>query len=296
MADSAQALKDLKPENEFFIGIDSDGCIFDTMEVKHKECFCPNFVYHYGLQPVSKYAREAWEFINLYSKSRGCNRFLAVTGALELLERRAEVKARGAKIPLLKGVREWCKRETKLGNPALEEELQRHPDTDLELAYRWSIDVNKTVARVVKNVPPFPLVRESLAKMKGKADPIVVSQTPTEALVREWEEHSIDGMVRAIAGQELGTKTEHIAFAAKGKYKPEKMLMIGDAPGDLKAARGNAALFFPIIPGHEEKSWRRFYEEGLDRFFAGTFAGDYEKALIAEFDKYLPEKPAWESA
>ena len=296
MADSAQALKDLKPENEFFIGIDSDGCIFDTMEVKHKECFCPNFVYHYGLQPVSKYAREAWEFINLYSKSRGCNRFLAVTGALELLERRAEVKARGAKIPLLKGVREWCKRETKLGNPALEEELQRHPDTDLELAYRWSIDVNKTVARVVKNVPPFPLVRESLAKMKGKADPIVVSQTPTEALVREWEEHSIDGMVRAIAGQELGTKTEHIAFAAKGKYKPEKMLMIGDAPGDLKAARGNAALFFPIIPGHEEKSWRRFYEEGLDRFVAGTFAGDYEKALIAEFDKYLPEKPAWESA
>ena len=159
MADPAQALKDLKPEHEFFIGIDSDGCIFDTMEIKHKECFCPNFVYHYGLQPVSKYAREAWEFVNLYSKTRGCNRFLAVTTALELLERRKEVKDRNAKIPLLKGVRDWTERETKLGNPALEAEVAKTRDPDLTIAYDWSIDVNKTVARVVKNVPPFPLVR-----------------------------------------------------------------------------------------------------------------------------------------
>jgi len=295
MADPAQALKDLKPEHEFFIGIDSDGCIFDTMEIKHKECFCPNFVYHYGLQPVSKYAREAWEFVNLYSKSRGCNRFLAVTSALEFLEHRKEVKARGAEIPLLKGVRDWTKRETKLGNPALQAELKINPDPDLERAYAWSIDVNKTIERVVKNVPPFPLVRESLKKMQGAADAIVVSQTPTEALVREWEEHSIDGYVRAIAGQELGTKSEHIAFAAgNGRYSPEKMLMIGDAPGDLKAARNNNALFFPVIPGREEESWKRFHDESLERFFAGTYAGAYEKSLIDEFDRYLPEKPPWE--
>ena len=225
----------------------------------------------------------------------GCNRFLAVTSALSFLEKRAEVKARGARIPLLEGVRDWTKRESKLGNPALEAEVARNPDPDLELAYRWSIDVNKTIARVVKNVPPFPLVRESLKKMRTKADAIVVSQTPSEALVREWEEHGIDSLVRAIAGQEQGTKTEHIAFAAKGKYTPEKMLMIGDAPGDLKAAKGNDALFFPVIPGQEESSWKLFFEESLDRFFAGTYAGDYEKSLIDEFDKYLPEKPAWET-
>lgn len=33
--------------------------------------------------------------------------------------------------------------------------------------------------------------------------------------------------------------------------------MIGDAPGDLKAARGNGALFFPVNPGDEEESWKR---------------------------------------
>ena len=85
MSDPALKLKELKPEKEFFIGIDSDGCVFDTMEIKHKECFCPQFVNHYGLQPVSRYAREAWEFVNLYSKTRGVNRFKAVTRALDLL-------------------------------------------------------------------------------------------------------------------------------------------------------------------------------------------------------------------
>jgi hypothetical protein len=122
---------------------------------------------------------------------------------------------------------------------------------------------------------------------------IVVSQTPTEALVREWTEHGIDQQVRFIAGQELGTKTEHIRFAAGGKYAPGKMLMIGDAPGDYKAARGNGALFYPINPGDEEASWKRLHDEALERFFAGSYAGDYEAGLIREFDAHLPEKPAW---
>jgi phosphoglycolate phosphatase-like HAD superfamily hydrolase len=129
--------------------------------------------------------------------------------------------------------------------------------------------------------------------MDAKADIIVVSQTPGEALVREWKEHGIDGHVRVIAGQEMGTKTQHITFAAGGKYPPSRILMIGDAPGDLQAAKGNQACFFPIVPGHEERSWERFHGEGLDRFFSGRFAGDYEKTLMEEFDASLPETPSW---
>src|SRR5664280_3570059 len=30
-----------QPRNNHFIGIDSDGCVFDAMEIKHKECFIP---------------------------------------------------------------------------------------------------------------------------------------------------------------------------------------------------------------------------------------------------------------
>jgi phosphoglycolate phosphatase-like HAD superfamily hydrolase len=133
-----------------------------------------------------------------------------------------------------------------------------------------------------------------LEKLAGRADAIVVSQTPYEALKREWDEHGISTSVRTIAGQEMGTKTEHIGFAAEERYPSEKILMIGDAPGDLKAARANDALFFPVNPGAEEASWERLFNEGLEKFFSGEYAGDYEKALIDDFDKHLPEDPPWQ--
>jgi phosphoglycolate phosphatase-like HAD superfamily hydrolase len=291
---TVEQLKGMQPEAPFFIGIDSDGCLFDTMEIKHKECFCPQFVNHFDLQPVSKYARETWDFVNLYSKTRGCNRFVAVTRALDLVTARPEVRAREVHAPLLPGLRQWVARETKLGNPALEAEVRRSGDPDLERALAWSLDVNAAVKKIVRNVPPFPQVRESLAKARGRADVVVVSQTPTEALVRELKEHALDGAVRIIAGQELGTKAEHIAMAAKGKYVPQRILMVGDAEGDLGAARANGALFYPINPGGEEAAWQRFYGEALERFFAGTYAGDYEQQLVEQFQRCLPEDPPWQ--
>src|SRR5260370_25663339 len=93
MSDPAQVLRDFKPSKEFFIGIDSDGCIFDSMEIKHKECFAPMFIKHFRLQAASKYAREVWEFVNLYSKTRGANRFPALVRALDLLRQHPQVVA-----------------------------------------------------------------------------------------------------------------------------------------------------------------------------------------------------------
>jgi hypothetical protein len=69
--------------------------------------------------------------------------------------------------------------------------------------------------------------------------------------------------------------------------------MVGDAPGDLNAARANNALFYPINPGHEEASWQRFHDEAIDRFLSGSYAGDYETSLIEEFQNLLPETPPW---
>ena len=136
--------------------------------------------------------------------------------------------------------------------------------------------------------------RRALALLEaGVADMVVVSATPTEALIREWEEHEIAKHARVIAGQEMGSKKQHLAMTAKGKYVPDHILMIGDAPGDMEAARGNGALFLPINPGHEEASWERFYKEGLDRFLAGQYAGAYEASLVAEFLKLLPDTPPW---
>jgi phosphoglycolate phosphatase-like HAD superfamily hydrolase len=149
------------------------------------------------------------------------------------------------------------------------------------------------VEDIVHGVPPFPLFRESLELINQKADPMVISQTPAEALAREWAEHGIEKGVRLIAGQEMGTKSEHIKFAAAGKYAPDKILMIGDAPGDFKAAKSNGALFYPIVPGNEEESWARFHGEALERFFSRRYAGAYEAELVKEFEAVLPEHPNW---
>ena len=287
-------LADYKKQHDFLVAIDSDGCAFDSMEIKHKECFIPNFIKYMKLQPVSKYAREACEFANLYSKWRGANRFIAYTLALDLLQERPEVKRRNVTIPRLQGVRDWIERETKLGNPTLQAEVEKTGDPDLKLALQWSTAVNAAIAEMVHGVPPFPYVRETLEKLAPVADMIVCSATPTEALEKEWAEHSIAQFVQAICGQEAGSKQETLGEAArKGGYGPNRVLMIGDAPGDRKAAKANGALFYPVNPGREEESWERFYNEACDRFLKGEYAGQYEQRLIEEFETYLPETPPW---
>lgn len=289
------SLKTHQPGAEFLICIDSDGCAFDTMEVKHKECFIPNTIRFWGLQAISKYAREAAEFVNLYSKWRGVNRFPGLVTTLDLLAGYEKVQKRGFKVPEATNYRRWCATENKLGNPALEAYCAAHPEEeDMQIALAWSKAVNASVSEIVgAGLPPFPFVRETLEKAKGKADMMVCSQTPTAALQHEWGSQGVAQYVFEICGQEFGTKSEHIALASEGRYEKTKILMIGDAPGDQKAARANGALFFPIMPGDEDASWEQLYKEGLDRFFAGTYAGEYEAALVTAFEKALPETLEW---
>ena len=292
--EAARPLAELKPEHQFFVGIDSDGCAFDTMEIKHKECFCPNTIKYWDLQPVSKYAREAAEFVNLYSRWRGINRWPALVMVFDLLRERPEVQARHVVPPEAPRVREFIADDAfPKSNDGLKAYMAQNPDPDLDTAWSWTTGVNQTVADMVYGVPPFPYVRESLEFLADKADMIVVSATPVEALTREWEEHDIARYVRVIAGQELGTKALHLELAARGKYPSDHILMIGDAPGDMKAARANDALFYPINPGHEDESWQQFYEEAMHKFLAGEYQGEYEAKVIAEFEKLLPDVPPW---
>jgi phosphoglycolate phosphatase-like HAD superfamily hydrolase len=291
--DPRSTLHNFVKTTEFFIGLDSDGCVFDTMEVKHKECFIPNMIQHYRLAAICKHARETFEWVNLYSKWRGTNRFPGLTLTMDFLAERPSVLRRHPRLPALTGLRDWIGRETRLANPVLEAEALATGDPDLAQALRWSEDVNRSIEAIVTAVPPFPLVRESLASMAGKADVMVVSATPREALEREWEEHDLKSHVALIAGQECGSKKEHLALTAVGRYEPAHILMVGDAPGDYQAAKANGVLFYPINPGQEEESWQRFFEEALPRFFSETYAGDYMHGQIERFETLLPDRPPW---
>ncbi|MDO5748514.1 MAG: HAD family hydrolase [Planctomycetia bacterium] len=283
---------EFKKTNDFLVGIDSDGCAFDTMELKHKECFIPCIIHHWGLKGISKYAREAAEFVNLYSKSRGVNRFPALIEVFKLLQKRPEVVARGAKIEIPEILVEWMNKETKLGNAALAKYVEETGDPLMKKTLAWSLDVNETVDKIVgEGVPPFPMVRESLEKLQGKADVLVVSATPQAALQKEWANQGLLPFVQSICGQEVGTKKESLAYASL--YPKNHALMIGDAPGDYKAALANNALFFPINPGEEEASWKRFFEEGAQKFLNEEFAGDYQQELLDDFNSHLPTTPPW---
>ncbi|HAF71352.1 TPA: haloacid dehalogenase [Candidatus Acetothermia bacterium] len=293
-----EKLESFRPQHEYLVCIDSDGCVFDTMGIKQRECFCPWMIAYFGLQPVAQAARECKEFADLFSKTRGANRHITIKRILtELLPSHPLVKRRNFKVPQFPYYFAWVDNpESVLSNDGLRRAIQEAESEEarreLEHVLEWSERVNWAIAEIVRGIPPFPYARESLERLSGRADVVVVSQTPLEALEREWAEHGIDRYASLICGQEMGTKSQHIAATSR-HYEKDHVLMIGDAPGDLKAARDNGALFFPVIPGKEEASWELFYREALDRFFSHGYAGEYEERLVGEFERALPEEPPW---
>lgn len=294
-------LKEFKPQKRFFIGVDSDGCVFDSMGIKHRECFCPWMIGYFGLQPVAQAARECKDFADLFSKTRGANRHKTLKLILtELLPSHPMTRERNFSVPRYPHYFAWVDDpNSTLSNDGLKKAIDSAESEEIReelvLVLEWSEKVNWAVKEIVKGIPPFRFVEESLRKARQKADIIVVSATPCEALEREWEEQNLRHYVCLIAGQEMGTKAEHIRLAAEGKYPPHHMLTVGDAPGDYQAAVKNGALFFPVNPGEEELSWERFSNEALEKFFDGTYAGDYERTLLREFESLLPETPPWKS-
>ena len=54
----------------------------------------PAYMASLGLQPISKYARQASEFVNLYSRFRGVNRWPALLKVFDLLADWDEVRER----------------------------------------------------------------------------------------------------------------------------------------------------------------------------------------------------------
>ena len=285
-----EVFESFRPGHQRLVCIDSDGCAFDTMEIKHKECFCPAMIKHWGLQPISKYARMAWEFENLYSKDRGLSRFITLYRSIELLKDWDAVREYDFEFPDTGALGRWLREAPAANNAA----LAGSGDPVLERTLCWSLESNERISDMVYGIPPFPHVKESILSLSREADIIVVSATAREALQREWEENGLLPYVSMICSQDEGSKKECIS-RVKDHYAPDCVLMIWDAPGDMRAAHDNGVLFYPIRPGDEVGSWKEFKEVYMEMFLNRTYGSGSEAALIGRFDECLPVLPPWKA-
>ncbi len=293
MPERAQALADFQPSKKYFVGIDSDGCAMDAMDIKHQECFTPSYIKYFNLQAASTLVRETALFVNLYSNTRGLNRWLALARLFELLKQRPEVLERGVKIPEGKELQKFLDSGYPRSDKGVADFAAANPSEEIQQCIEWGNGVNELIAWMVRGNAPFPGAREAIEAMQDEVDTIVVSATPVDALEREWNEHGLAQYMHVIAGQEMGSKSEHVEWAAKGKYEDDHIMLIGDAPGDRDAAYEQGVLFYPINPGGEAESWHRFKAEALPKFLDGTYRGDYQDKVVAEYEALLPATPPW---
>ncbi len=288
-----ESLAAFKPTQDAFIGIDSDGCVFDTMETKQKLCFHGLIIQFWNLEPIGAQVREVAEFVNLYSTWRGQNRFTALLKTFELLAGHPAVREQGFALPDTAPLAIWAASGVPLDHAHLAPAADEDSSSFLRNLLNWSLAVNEEIARKASDIPPFPWAKRSLARIADVADAACISQTPSEALVREWQHNHILDYLSFVAGPELGTKTEQLQAATNNKYTRGRILMIGDAVGDRMAAESCSAWFYPINPGHEDESWEQFHTRILDRFIEGSFDSELQAQLNSEFDRLLPSTPPW---
>jgi len=289
---SVTDLIEFKRTSDTFVGIDSDGCVFDTMEIKQKDFFHPAIIRHWHLEAIEPQVRAAAEFTYLYSQSRGLNRFLGLCRVFELLHDWPDAREH-ATLPDPSDLQAFCASDQPLSNETLLAEANRTHSKLLLQIYNWSVDLNERIDREMPPPPVFAGAEEALKKIAAHSDAIVISQTQAVALLKDWYRDGLDQYVSVIAGPELGNKVDHFKMAAVDRYSAQAILMIGDAPGDLAAAQKIGCNFFPINPGHETESWQQFMDEGYDLFLAGGFSLAYQKQLNDRFNAYLPDTPPW---
>ena len=289
---SKDELINFLPQFETFVGIDSDGCVFDTMEIKQKQHFHPMIIRQWGLEAIESQVRAAAEFVYLYSPYRGLNRFLGLCKTFELLNDWPESKD-NAPLPDPADLRVYCDSGLPLSNATIKSEAERTDSASLAAAHQWSTALNEDIDTNMPDPPVFQGAEEALKLISKNSDAIVISQTQAGALLKDWYRDDLAQYVSVIAGPELGSKIDDFNMAAVNRYPSNAILMIGDAPGDLATAEAIGCNFFPINPGQEVESWDRFIDEAYVEFLAGGFSVKYQQERNREFKALLPGMPPW---
>lgn len=273
---------EFKKRKEFLVCIDSDGCAMDTMDCKHFYCFGPCLVEEWQLGKWKAEILEYWNQLNLYTMTRGINRFLGLAMALEYVNRTF------CEIPEIVDFSAWISEADELSNSSVGEAYKQTGKEIFRKALSWSESVNRAITQLPEEVKkPFAGANQGVQAAHRAADVAIVSSANREAVQEEWQRFDMLDAVDICLTQSEGSKAYCIGQMLKKGYAPDHVLMVGDAPGDKKAAEKNGVLFYPILVRHEGESWELFQEEALSRFLEGSYQGDYEEELEKCFLKNL---------
>ena len=276
-------LQNFEKKREFLVCIDSDGCAIDSMNIKHINCFGPCMVTEWELSQWEAAILERWNEINLFSLTRGINRFKGLLTAL------SEIDCSYRAIEDISSLRQWVENTKELSNNSLMRAIEDNPESiALRKALSWSNAVNEAIKKLPgEEVLPFDNVKEALMLIHGKADVAIVSSANLGAITDEWQRHGLMPYVDLVLAQNAGTKAYCIGELLKKGYDREKVLMCGDAMGDLDAARVNGVFYYPIKVRLEAESWREFIEVGFDKLLSGAYGESYQDEKIKEFVENL---------
>lgn len=274
----SEKLDNFRKKKEYLICVDSDGCAMDTMNSKHIQCFGPCMIEEWNLRKWNDAILARWNDINLYTITRGINRFQGLLKALQ------EIDSVYVSIDGMEDLKEWVEHTPELSNEALEKAINQSGSLMLKKALRWSQSVNEKIQMLKeKEKRPFSGVKEALLYAHRFADIAIVSSANLQAVIQEWEMHELLEHTDIVLAQDTGSKAYCIQKLLKKGYEKEKVLMTGDAMGDYEAAKLNGVFFYPILVRHEPESWQEFKEKAVSKLIEGNYGETYQKEKTDAF-------------
>ena len=264
-------------KHDYLVCVDSDGCVMDTMNCKHFHCFGPCMVTEWGLEEWKDDILNRWNVINLFSMTRGINRFKGLAMAL------VEINEKYVPISGIRYLQHWADTAPTLSNDAVAKAAEDAENEEAKSVFLKALSWSKAVNAAIVKLPdelkvPYNGAKEGLAAAHQFADVAMVSSANRDAVEEEWGKFGLLEHTDIVLAQDIGSKAACISEMLKFGYEPSKVVMIGDAPGDCDAAEKNGVHYFPILVNHEKASW----DEAI--------AVAYNKLQSGEYTEYGAEK------
>ena len=258
-------------KHEYLVCVDSDGCVMDTMNCKHFHCFGPCMVDEWELGQWKDEILDRWNVINLFSMTRGINRFKGLAMAL------GEIDKKYKPIPGIAALQHWVEVAPALSNDGVIKAAEEATDNEAKAifgkALAWSKAVNASIVKLPEELKvPYVGAKEGLAAAHSFADVAMVSSANRDAVEEEWGKFGLLQHTDIVLAQDVGSKAACIAAMLKFGYDPAKVLMIGDAPGDCDAAEKNGVHYYPILVNHEKESWDEAIAVAFGKLQDGSYA------------------------